>query len=105
MKKGIFVLLIALSSVILVNCNTPSNVQGRCNFTTVDRYVLCGGDTIAELTNVEYGMKKNGRIVKELTFTVLDNSKSIDVDRLIRYLTQHNRKNGNYEVEINFNLE
>ena len=101
MKQVKFIPILILVALLLSMCNVPLQTHSFCNFSTRGKYVLCGADTIAVLTAVEYGMKKD-RMVKELTFKVLDNSTNVDIDKLLRYLT---REQNGWEIELNFDIE
>ena len=85
----------------LSQCNVPLDSKALYRFSTQDKYVLYGPDTIAVLSSVEYGWEKGHRI-KELTFTILDNNTQVDIDALLRYLS---RENNGWEIELNFDLD
>ena len=92
-----------LGIILVSRCNTSTHTRSFCHFSTEGRYVLCGTDTTAVLTNVEYKTKRD-RPIKELTYIIFESNQQIDVSRLRRYLIRDQHEGG-WEIELNFEVE
>jgi hypothetical protein len=82
-------------------CKTPHQISNEYNFSTKDKWVLWGSDTVAVLTSFEYS-KDNGKFVKEKSFRMTNNETSVDIKELLKYLSRNNKS---WENELNFEIE
>lgn len=103
MRQVKFIPILILGVFLLLRCNVPRQTYSFCNFSTQGKYVLCGTDTTAILTNVEYKTKRD-RQVKELTYTILESDQQIDISKLRRYLNR-DQSEGGWEIELIFNIK
>ena len=96
MKKFIF--LIA-ASLTLAACNTLRDLDTE-GFTSTQNIIYYKGEKVAELSNIEYSLD-NKKIVKELTFKLVNQNHGDKVRNLIYYISQ---KHPGWEIEIDLPL-
>ena len=94
MKK---VILLCLLSLGLFSCNVLKNVDVE-GFTSSDNTIFYKGEKMAVLSNIEYSLD-NKKLVKEMTFKLVNQNHGDKVKNLIAYI---NQKHPDWEIEIDF---
>lgn len=87
-------LLIATSCSVLKDFPTDG-------FTIQGNVVSYNGEKMAELTALEFALDDN-KLVREMSFTLLNNSNNDKVNNLIAFL---HKQHPNFEIEINIPFE
>ena len=96
MKKIFFLSL----TILLFSCSTLKNFD-TSGFTKKDFTVYLNGQPMAVLKGVEFAYD-DGKLVKELTFELLDGDNNDKVVNLIAYLLQ---TYADYEIEVEIPIE
>ncbi len=96
MKK----LLFLFTLVALTSCNVLKEFE-TTGFTISGNTVSYNNVPMAELEGLEFAYD-NGKLVKELTFKVLENSDNTKINNLIAFLHE---KHPEYEIEVEIPFE
>jgi hypothetical protein len=96
MKKLLFIAL----SIALTSCSVFRNFD-TTGYTTEGNTVLYNGVPMAKLVGVEFAYDDK-KLVKELTFTLLDGDYNDKIVNLLAYL---NGRYAEYEIEIEIPIE
>lgn len=96
MKKLLFIAL----SIALTSCSVFRNFD-HTGYTTEGNSVLYHGVPVAKLVGVEFAYDDK-KLVKELTFTLLDGDHN---DRIVNLLAYLNSRYAEYEIEVEIPIE
>ena len=89
-----------ISTVFLLSCSTLRNYNTD-GFTTEDFTVYLNGKPMATLRGVEFAWDDK-KLVKELTFELLEGDNNDKIVNLIAYLHDHYKE---YEIEVEIPIE
>lgn len=96
-------LLIIAIAVLFSSCATDkyllsSEEMSKSEFSTEGYTIKKGSEVIGKITSTEIEIDAKGNMVKELSITLEDISKSINITELLKYL---HTKYPNKKIEIN----
>jgi hypothetical protein len=89
-----------LSLILLASCSVLKDYSTD-GFKIQGNQVLYNGVVMAELTALEFALDNN-KIVKEMSFKILDDTNNDKIYNLISFL---NKEHPDYEIEINIPFE
>lgn len=95
--KKFFTLSLILT---LLSCSTIKNID-TSGFSTEGNTVLLNGVPTAQLEGVEYALD-NGKLVKELTFSLTDKADMSKITNMIAFL---HKKHPDYEIEVEVDIK